>query len=233
MKIKFCGATSGVTGSCHLLTTDKHQILLDCGQFQGGKAQEKLNWENFPFEPSEIECVIVSHAHIDHCGRLPLLYRRGFRGEIYCTDATADLLKVMLMDSAYIHEKDAEWQTKKNARTGKPPVQPLYTAKDAEGVLKLVKPVIYDQLVEINPEMKIVFNDAGHILGSAITELWVTENGKSSKIVFSGDLGVIDRPILNFLLLFFCSQFQTEYLLLLNRSKPRSTPLVLREGRKR
>ena len=196
MKIKFCGASIGVTGSCHLLTTDNHKILLDCGQFQGGKEMEKLNEEPFPFDPEEVECVILSHAHIDHCGRIPLLVKRGFKGAIYCTDATADLLDVMLKDSAYIHEKDAEWQTKKNARTGKPPVEPLYTIKDSEAALKLVKPVLYDQLIELNDHVKIVFNDAGHILGSAITEIWVTENDVTSKIVFSGDLGVMDRPIL-------------------------------------
>ena len=196
MKIKFCGATIGVTGSCHLLTTDRHSVLLDCGQFQGNKEMDALNWEPFPFDPEAIEAVILSHAHIDHCGRIPLLVKRGFKGDIYCTDATADLLQVMLLDSAYIHEKDAEWQTKKNARTGKPPVEPLYTVQDAERSLKLVKPILYDQLVELNDEMKIVFNDAGHILGSAITEIWVTENDQTSKIVFSGDLGVTNRPIL-------------------------------------
>lgn len=196
MKIKFCGASIGVTGSCHLITTDKHQILLDCGQFQGGKAMEEMNKEPFPFDPTKIECVVLSHAHIDHCGRLPLLFKRGFKGDIYCTDATADLLEVMLKDSAYIHEKDAEWQSKKNLRTGKPAVEPLYTSADAEGALKLVKPILYDQLIEINPEIRIVFNDAGHILGSAITELWITEGENTSKIVFSGDLGVNNRPIL-------------------------------------
>ncbi len=196
MKIKFCGASIGVTGSCHLITTDKHQILLDCGQFQGGKSMEAMNEEPFPFDPENVECVLLSHAHIDHCGRLPLLVKRGFKGLIYCTDATADLLDVMLKDSAYIHEKDAEMQSRKNVRVGKPPVEPLYTIKDAEAALKLVKPVLYDQLIEINPEIKIVFNDAGHILGSAITELWITEGESTSKIVFSGDLGVMDRPIL-------------------------------------
>ena len=196
MKIKFCGATSGVTGSCHLLSTEKHRVLLDCGQFQGGKEEEKKNREPFPFDASSIDCVILSHAHIDHCGRLPLLYKRGFRGDIYCTDATADLLQVMLLDSAYIHEKDAEYDTKKALRVGKEPVEPLYTVQDSEATLKLVKPILYDQLIDINDEMKIVFNDAGHILGSAVTELWVTENENTSKIVFSGDLGVINRPIL-------------------------------------
>jgi metallo-beta-lactamase family protein len=196
MKIKFCGATIGVTGSCHLLYTERHRVLLDCGQFQGNKEMDALNYEPFPFDPTAVESVVLSHAHIDHCGRIPLLVKRGFKGDIYCTDATADLLRVMLLDSAYIHEKDAEWQSKKNARTGKPPVEPLYTVDDAERSLKLVKPILYDQLVEINDEMKIVFNDAGHILGSAITEIWVTENEQTSKIVFSGDLGVNNRPIL-------------------------------------
>lgn len=196
MKIKFCGASSGVTGSCHLLTTENHKILLDCGQFQGGKAQEALNAEPFPFDPAEIECVVLSHAHIDHCGRIPLLVKRGFKGKIYCTDATADLLDVMLKDSGYIHEKDAERQNRKALRAGKPMVEPLYTYNDAVDSLQYVEPVLYDQLIELNDNMKIVFNDAGHILGSAITELWITEDGKESKIVFSGDLGMMDRPIL-------------------------------------
>ena len=196
MKIMFCGASDGVTGSCHMIQTENHKILLDCGQFQGGKAQEKLNYEAFPFDPSEIECVILSHAHIDHCGRLPLLVKRGFRGDIYCTDATADLLDVMLKDAGYIHEKEAEWKNKKNERAGRPMVEPLYTFNDAVESLKYVKPVLYDQLIEINDQMKIVFNDAGHILGSAITELWVKEEDRESKIVFSGDLGVMERPIL-------------------------------------
>lgn len=196
MKVKFCGASIGVTGSCHLISTDKHQILFDCGQFQGGRETEKMNEEPFPFDPTEIECVVLSHAHIDHCGRLPLLVKRGFKGAIYCTDATADLLDVMLKDSAYIHEKDAEWQTRRNARTGKPPVEPLYTIRDAEAALRLVKPILYDQLIALNDDVKIVFNDAGHILGSAIIELWTTEEDKTSKLVFSGDLGVPNRPIL-------------------------------------
>lgn len=196
MKIKFCGASTTVTGSCHLLSTENHKILLDCGQFQGGKALEAMNAEPFPFIPSEVEAMILSHAHIDHCGRIPLLVKRGFEGPIYCTDATADLLQVMLKDSAYIHEKDAEWQSKKALRAGKPAVEPLYTMADAEKALTLVKPVLYDQMVELNEDMRIVFNDAGHILGSAITEIWVKEGEKEAKVVFSGDLGMIDRPIL-------------------------------------
>lgn len=196
MKIEFCGASTGVTGSCHLITTENYKILLDCGQFQGGKAQEAMNYEEFPFNPAEVDYLILSHAHIDHCGRIPLLVKRGFRGDIYCTDATAELLEIMLKDSGYIHEKEAEWKNKKNERAGRPFVEPLYTYNDAVAALKFIRPVLYDQLIELNEEMKICFNDAGHILGSAITEIWVTENDNTSKIVFSGDLGVMERPIL-------------------------------------
>ncbi|MBR0455342.1 MAG: MBL fold metallo-hydrolase [Firmicutes bacterium] len=202
MKIQFCGATTGVTGSCHLITTANHKVLLDCGQFQGGKAQEELNYEPFPFDPAEIEYLVLSHAHIDHCGRIPLLVKRGFKGQIYCTDATADLLGIMLLDSGHIHEQEAEWQNRKNSRAGRPLVEPLYTEKDAEESLKFVKPVLYNQLVELNDEVRICFNDAGHILGSGEIEIFVSEKVegssevRASKIVFSGDLGVMDRPIL-------------------------------------
>ncbi|MBQ6621420.1 MAG: MBL fold metallo-hydrolase [Mogibacterium sp.] len=196
MKIRFCGASTGVTGSCHLVMTEQRQILLDCGQFQGGKAQDALNYEPFPFEPSEVECLVLSHAHIDHCGRIPLLVKCGFTGNIYCTKATADLLPIMLRDSAYIHEKEAEWATKKAQRMGEPEVQPLYTLDDAERALKYITPVLYDQLIDINDEMRICFNDAGHILGSAMVELWVREGEDETKIVFSGDIGVKGRPIL-------------------------------------
>lgn len=196
MKIKFCGAAEGVTGSCHKVTTVNHQILLDCGQFQGGKQQERMNRESFPFNPEEIECVVLSHAHIDHCGRLPLLVKQGFRGKIICTDATAALLDIMLKDSGYIHEKEAEWQNRKNERAGRPLIEPLYTYNDAVDTLKYVEPVLYDQLIDLNDDMKVVFNDAGHILGSAIIEIFVSENDETTKLVFSGDLGVMDRPIL-------------------------------------
>ena len=196
MNIRFCGAATSVTGSCHLITTDKHKVLLDCGQFQGSKALDELNYEQFPFTPADIECVVLSHAHIDHCGRLPLLCKRGFTGDIYCTSATADLLDVMLKDSAHIHEMEAEWKSRKSQRAGKGAVEPLYTTDDALETLTHVKPILYDQLVDINDQMKVVFNDSGHILGSAIVELWTEEDGKTSKLVFSGDLGMQNRPIL-------------------------------------
>ena len=196
MRIQFCGATTGVTGSCHLIRTENHNVLLDCGQFQGGKAQEAMNRDEFPFDPKEVECLILSHAHIDHCGRIPLLVKRGYTGPVYCTSATADLLKVMLEDSAYIHEKDAEWETKRSRRAGGPDVEPLYTVEDADKALRQVVPVEYDQLIELNDDIRFVFNDAGHILGSAVTELWVKEGSEETKIVFSGDLGMMNRPIL-------------------------------------
>ncbi len=196
MRIQFCGATTGVTGSCHLIRTENHNVLLDCGQFQGGKAQEAMNRDEFPFDPKEVECLILSHAHIDHCGRIPLLVKRGYTGPVYCTSATADLLKVMLEDSAYIHEKDAEWETKRSRRAGGPDIEPLYTLEDADKALRQVVPVEYDQLIELNDDIRFVFNDAGHILGSAVTELWVKEGGEETKIVFSGDLWMMNRPIL-------------------------------------
>ena len=196
MKVKFCGAVSSVTGSCHLLTAGEHQVLLDCGMYQGGKTLEQQNLEPFPFIPSEIESVILSHAHVDHCGRLPLLVKQGFSGPIYCTDATADLLQIMLPDCAHIQQKETEWANKKAARKGMPAEEPMYTMEDAMETLKLVRPILYDQLVHINDQMSIVFNDAGHILGSAITEIWITENEKTIKLVYTGDIGVEERPIL-------------------------------------
>ncbi len=196
MKLRFCGAVSSVTGSCHLLTTEKHSVLLDCGMYQGGKTLEALNEEPFPFVPADLECVVLSHAHVDHCGRLPLLVKYGFTGPIYCTDATADLLSVMLPDCAHIQEKETEWANRKAERAGKPLMKPLYTMQDVSATLKLVKPVLYDQLIPLNEQIRIVFNDAGHILGSAITEIWVEEGEKTVKIVYTGDLGVNSRPIL-------------------------------------
>lgn len=196
MKIEFCGATTGVTGSCHKVSTSGHSILLDCGQFQGGKQRDLLNYEDFPFDPKEIEAVVLSHAHIDHCGRIPLLVKRGFTGNIYCTKATADLLPIMLKDSGYIHEKEAEWKTKKALGKGEEAVKPLYTVIDAEKSLKYITPLPYSKEIEINDQMVVKFNDAGHILGSGEIELWMNENGVKKKLVFSGDLGMRHRPIL-------------------------------------
>ncbi|HHU90762.1 MAG TPA: MBL fold metallo-hydrolase [Clostridiaceae bacterium] len=196
MKIRFLGASTSVTGSCHLITTNNHKFLLDCGLFQGSDEMDELNAKEFDFNPAEIEFLILSHAHIDHSGRIPLLVKRGFKGKIYCTDATADLLDVMLKDSASIQERETEWKNRKNQRAGKPLVEPLYTMADAEATLDNVVPILYNQLIELNESVKVVFNDAGHILGSSIVELFITENDEVSKIVYSGDLGVRGRPIL-------------------------------------
>lgn len=196
MIIEFFGGSTSVTGSCHILTTEKSKILLDCGLYQGSDFLDELNREPFGFNPADIDCVVLSHAHIDHSGRLPLLVKHGFRGKIYCTDATADLLDIMLKDSGHIQEKETEWKNRKNERAGRLLEEPLYTVKDAEAALRHLQPVIYDQLIEITEDIKIVFNDAGHVLGSAITEFFVEQNGGSSKLVYTGDLGRKNRPIL-------------------------------------
>lgn len=185
-----------VTGSCHLVTTDKYKILLDCGQFQGSKALEKLNEEAFGFDPLDIDFMILSHAHIDHSGRIPLLTKRGYKGKIYCTDATADLVEIMLKDSGYIHEKEAEWVNRKAERSGKPFVEPLYTFEDAADSAQYLEPILYDQVYDINPDVRVRFRDAGHILGSSIVELWIKEGNHTTKLVFSGDIGVKNKPIL-------------------------------------
>lgn len=196
MKVKFLGAAMSVTGSCHLITTDKYKILLDCGQFQGNKTLEALNAQGFGFDPQEIDFMILSHAHIDHSGRIPLLTKRGYKGKIYCTDATADLVEIMLKDSGYIHEKEAEWTNRKAERSGRPLTEPLYTFDDAAASVQYLEPVLYGQLYEVNPDVRIRFSDAGHILGSSIVELWVREGERFTKLVYSGDLGVKNKPIL-------------------------------------
>ncbi|MDD4564365.1 MAG: MBL fold metallo-hydrolase [Eubacteriales bacterium] len=196
MNIKFLGAAMSVTGSCHLITTDKYKILLDCGLFQGSSALEKLNRESFGFDPSEIDFMLLSHSHIDHSGRIPLLTKHGYTGKIYCTDATADLVEVMLKDSGYIQEKEAEWFNRKAERSGNPMIDPLYTSRDAEDSAKYLEPILYNQLFEINPDVHVRFKDAGHILGSSIIELWIKEGKSITKLVYSGDIGVKNKSLL-------------------------------------
>ncbi len=196
MKIKFLGGSETVTGSCHFITTENHKILLDCGLFQGGRVIEDMNYLPFGFDPSEIDFLFLSHAHIDHSGRIPLLVKKGFKGKIICTNATYDLANIMLQDSGYIHEKEAEWQNRKRTRAGKATIDPLYTHEDAVNAMVYFQPVLYDQMITLSDHIKVKFNDAGHILGSSIIELWMTENDTTSKIVFSGDLGMNDKPIL-------------------------------------
>lgn len=196
MKIKFLGAAKVVTGSNHMITTDNHKILIDCGLFQGSKELEKLNHNKFEFDPKEIDFVLLTHAHIDHSGRIPKLVNEGFKGKIICTKATYDLCEIMLADSGHIQESDAKWENKKRERSGKPLVKPLYTAEDAKQSLKYFESVLYNQKITINDSISVRFRDAGHILGSAIIEIWIKENDKETKVVFSGDLGVKNRPIL-------------------------------------
>ena len=196
MDIKFYGAAKIVTGSNYLLETDKYKILIDCGMFQGSKEIEEKNFEEFPYDPKEIDILFLTHAHIDHSGRIPKLVKDGFRGRIICTSPTYDLSKIMLKDSAKIQETDVEWENKKRERSGKSMLEPLYNIVDAENSLKYFEPYFYDQKVKINDDIEVRFKDAGHILGSSIIELWIKENDEAIKIVFSGDLGVPNRPII-------------------------------------
>lgn len=197
MKIKFLGAAKVVTGSNILISTDKYQILLDCGMFQGSKELERLNHEEFDYDPADIDFLILSHAHIDHSGRIPKLVKEGFKGRIITTKATYDLCKIMLIDSANIQQSDVEWENRKRKRGGKPLVSPLYSIVDAELSLRYFESHLYDQKIKINEDVVVRFKDAGHILGSSVVELWVKEDKEFIKIVFSGDLGMPGRPIIN------------------------------------
>lgn len=196
MNIKFFGATKEVTGSCHLLQVNNKNILLDCGMFQGSREHEKHNHDPFPFDVSELDAVIVSHAHLDHTGRLPMLIKEGFHGSIYTHNATVDLCEIMLVDSGYIHEKEAFWENKKRERKGLELVEPLYTTDDAKITLQYFKGLNYNEELAVCEGVKLTLRDAGHIIGSAIVELKITENNVSKTVVFSGDLGHKNAPIL-------------------------------------
>lgn len=194
MKLKFVGGASTVTGSCYLIEVNKLRILVDCGMHQGNGSSD-LNRTVFPFNPSEIDYVFVTHAHIDHSGMLPRLARDGFKGRLITTPATKDLLEPMLMDSATIQENDAQWLTTKAMRLGKPPVEPLYTADDAASVSPLFDLVNYGEIRHLGSGIKYRFTDAGHILGSASVEIWFQDSSVEKKIVFSGDIGNKGNPI--------------------------------------
>lgn len=197
MDISFYGGAKIVTGSNYHIKTENYSILIDCGLFQGNRDTEALNEEDFPYDPSKIDFLLLTHAHIDHSGRIPKLVKEGFKGRIICTSPTYDLCKIMLKDSAKIQESDVIWENKKRERAGKPLLEPLYTAEDAEKSLRYFEPYFLGQEIKLNDQIRLRFRDAGHILGSAIIELWVNENGNETKFVFSGDLGMPDRPILN------------------------------------
>ncbi|MEN6470681.1 MAG: MBL fold metallo-hydrolase [Clostridiaceae bacterium] len=196
MKLKFCGAAQSVTGSSYLLTYEGGKLLVDCGMRQGADTKGALGEGGFAFEPAEIDAVLLTHAHIDHSGLLPLLVKRGFKGKIVSTSATARLATIMLPDSGHIQEQEAEYQNRKNLRAGKPAVEPLYTVKDAANSLKAFAPVEYNETVTVLEGVTARFVDAGHLLGSASVEVWVKENGKTVKLAFSGDIGRSDRPII-------------------------------------
>ena len=196
MKITFLGAAKTVTGSCYYVETKSCRFLVDCGMFQGSSTDEALNLEPFPFNPAELDFIILTHAHIDHSGRIPKLYVDGFKGRIFATKATSELCAIMLPDSGHIQEFENEWTNRKRGRAGLPPIKPLYTHQDAVDCIRLFESVGYNETINPNACIQVRFNDAGHILGSSIVELWIRENGEEVKAVFSGDLGNRNMPIL-------------------------------------
>ena len=197
MNITFLGAAKTVTGSNFLVEAAGKKFLVDCGMYQGKAALEMENSEEFLYDVSEIDFMLLTHAHIDHSGRIPKLYNEGYRGPIYAHRATVDLCSIMLPDSGHIQETEVEWKNRKRLRAGLEPLPPLYTAEEAEKCLEIFKPVEYDTIVDVADNIQVRYNDAGHMLGSSIIEIWVTENGKTEKIVFTGDLGNNDIPLLD------------------------------------
>lgn len=194
MEVKFYGATEGVTGSCHIIKGKGINFLLDCGMYQGDDGGRDSNCE-FPFHAKDIDYVLLSHAHIDHCGRIPLLYKMGFQGKIICTKGTKALCKIMLKDCALIEEHNVENQNRYRKEKGMELIRPLYTIEDTEKTLKNIEGYSYDEDIRLSEDIHIIFRDAGHLLGSAIVEIY--ENGEEEpKLVFSGDIGNIDIPII-------------------------------------
>ena len=197
MKITFLGAAKTVTGSNFLVETeDGTKFLVDCGMYQGRSDLEEKNYDDFLFNIDEIDFMLLTHAHIDHSGRIPKLYKQGYRKPIYAHKATCDLCSIMLPDSGHIQEMESEWKNKKRIRKGQKALEPMYVAQDALDCLEVFKPVKYDEIIDITDNIKVRFNDAGHMLGSSIIEIWVNENGKETKAVFTGDLGNNDIPLL-------------------------------------
>lgn len=188
-KLTFYGATAGVTGSAYLLETDTGKVLLECGLFQGGREEEKANAKPFPFAAKALDAVILSHAHLDHSGRLPMLVRAGYDRKAFMTRPTLELLQIMLGDAAELQQRDAEWENKRRRRSGKSEVEPLYTVEDVDATLKLCAGANYGERIEVADGISVRFRDAGHILGSAIVEIFLSEKGAEKKLVFSGDLG--------------------------------------------
>jgi metallo-beta-lactamase family protein len=188
-KLTFYGATEGVTGSAYLLEVNGARILLECGLFQGSREEEKGNKQPFPFDVHKIDAMVLSHAHLDHSGRLPKLIADGYNGPLYMTHATSELLEIMLKDAASLQQRDTEWENKRRRRAGKKEIEPLYTLEDVEAALALCDGNGYGHRREIAAGVEVCFRDAGHILGSSIVELFIREDGAEKKLVFSGDLG--------------------------------------------
>ena len=196
IKVTCLGAAGSVSGSNYLIENSQgKKVLVDCGLFQGGKDIELRNWQDWGFDPKHINSVFLTHAHIDHSGRIPKLVKDGFRGKIITSPPTAELCRIMLLDSAHVQEMDAEWQTKKNKRKGTKEVLPLYTTEDAVESLKYLSPMERDRIIPVEPGIKARLRNAGHILGSSIVELWMEDLNGEIKIVFSGDLGKEDQLI--------------------------------------
>lgn len=196
MQLQFLGAAETTSGACYLLRVGGRQILVDCGLFHGPEELKQRNYGDFPFEPREIDAVLLTHAHIDHSGLLPKLVKHGFTGPIYATAVTCDLCSIMLADSGFIQEAEVERKNRKRIRRGQELLTPIYTVQDAADAMNQFRRMVYDEEVEMFPDLRVRFRDAGHILGAAIVELWVTEGGKTTKFVFSGDLGNLDQPII-------------------------------------
>ena len=197
MKITFLGATKTVTGSNYLVEGAGKKFLVDCGMWQGSSDLEEENLQDFEFNPAEIDFMLLTHAHIDHSGRIPKLYNEGFKNKIYAHKATCDLCALMLPDSGHIQEMEIQWKNKKRIRKGLEPREPLYTAEQAARCLEIFEAVKYDEIIAIDENIHVRFNDAGHMLGSSIIEIWVKEDGKETKVVFTGDLGNNDIPLLD------------------------------------
>ncbi|MGB8656252.1 MAG: MBL fold metallo-hydrolase [Candidatus Zixiibacteriota bacterium] len=196
MKITFLGATKSVTGSMHLIESNGHRILMDCGLFQGRREESNARNRNFPFDPGSVERVVLSHAHIDHSGNLPNLAKQGYENSIYSTFATRDLCVVMLKDTAHIQKKDAQYLNKRDEGGGQPPIEPLYDFEDVEQALSLFRGIGYRKGFYVAADVKLTFYDAGHILGSALSIFDIKENGRSLKLGYIVDLGRKDLPIL-------------------------------------
>ncbi|MBW2002193.1 MAG: MBL fold metallo-hydrolase, partial [Deltaproteobacteria bacterium] len=197
IKVTCLGAAGSVTGSNYLIENSQgKKVLVDCGLFQGGKQIELRNWQDWGFDPTQIDTLFLTHAHIDHSGRIPKLVKDGFRGKIITSPPTAELCQIMLLDSAHVQEMDAEWQTRKDKRKGKKEILPLYTTKDATESLQYLSPTERDQIITVEPGIRARLRNAGHVLGSSIVELWIEDENKETKLVFSGDLGKQNQLII-------------------------------------